>query len=137
MIYNINKFSNKKFKFDLTNQDLLRLPNVNPNKVLEKKVELITFDLNNVCMNGTIYTIEEFEKYFEGEEIVNKEVLHTKLGQKLYMVTFDKPHDLDINNIYIYNVAYFKYYEDEEYFLFFNENDDKIADISATGFLSC
>ena len=82
-------------------------------------------------------TIEEFEKYFEGEEIVNKEVLHTKLGQKLYMVTFDKPHDLDINNIYIYNVAYFKYYEDEEYFLFFNENDDKIADISATGFLSC
>ncbi len=33
MIYNINKFSNKKFKFDLTNQELLRLPNVNPNKI--------------------------------------------------------------------------------------------------------
>ena len=118
MIYNINKFSNKKFKFDLTNQDLLRLQNANPNKVLEKKVELITFDLNNVCINGIIYTREDFEKNFFKKDIRyvcltrSQEMLDEKFKSKNIFYLFPFLSYVEYDNLSLleqYNILKEKY----------------------------
>src|SRR5574344_1265711 len=118
MIYNINKFSNKKFKFDLIKQDLLRLSNVNPNKVLEKKVKLITFDLNNVCMNGIIYTREDFEKNFFKKDIRyvcltrSQEMLDEKFKSKNIFYLFPFLSYVEYDNLSLleqYNILKEKY----------------------------
>ena len=80
-------------------------------------------------------TLEEFLKYFEKEEILERTELKTKLGQNVTMIELDKIHELDINNIHIYNVKYFLYYEDD-YFVFMTEDDNKIVDIGITGFIN-
>ncbi len=127
MIYNINKFSNKKFKFDLTNQELLRLPNVNPNKILEKKVELITFDLNNVCMNGIIYTIEDFEKNFFKKDIRyvcltrSQEILDEKFKSKNIFYLFPFLSYVEYDNLSLleqYNILKERYEDCKRLFEF-------------------
>ena len=80
-------------------------------------------------------TLERFLKYFEKEEILERTELKTELGQNVTMIELDKIHELDINNIHIYNVKYFLYYEDD-YFVFMTEDDNKIVDIGITGFIN-
>jgi hypothetical protein len=80
-------------------------------------------------------TLERFLEYFEKEEISERTELKTELGQNVTMIELDKIHELDINNIHIYNVKYFLYYEDD-YFVFMTEDDNKIVDIGITGFIN-
>ena len=80
-------------------------------------------------------TLERFLEYFEKEEISERTELKTELGQNVTMIELDKIHELDINNIHIYNVKYFLYYEND-YFVFMTEDDNKIVDIGITGFIN-
>ena len=98
MIYNINKFSNKKFKFDLTNQELLRLPNVNPNKILEKKVELITFDLNNVCMNGMNSLLHHKGKEIGTVQLCN--ILGSNIGEAILSAENGNIKQINVGEIF-------------------------------------
>ena len=91
--------------------------------------------IDGVYVMNKELTLEGFLKYFEKEEILERTELKTELGQNVTMIELDKIHELDINNIHIYNVKYFLYYEDD-YFVFMTEDDNKIVDIGITGFIN-
>ena len=97
MEYNINKFSNRKFQFQ-EDDTLLRLPNVNPNKVSKKEIELITFDIENVFINGKLFSLKFFK-----ENIYKKHIQYICLTKSQ-----EQLNDFKAKNIY-YIFPFLKY----------------------------
>ena len=61
MIYNINKFSNLKFKFRLDEQKLY-INRENPNQKKNKNYKFVSLDNEIIIMDNKTYSLEDFFK---------------------------------------------------------------------------